>query len=226
VTTDPVPEEGRGSTAAPAVVYPFRGSLYINLTNRCPTACIFCTKSSAEYRFYGRNLRLQREPSPEEILRAVADPLPYREIIFCGYGEPTYRLAALCEVSRGFMARGCRRIRLNTIGLGNLIHGRDIVPALKGCVDAVSVSLNTADPEQWRHMHRPRPAFSAEGFSSALAFVAGCVAASLDTTVTAIDFPWVNLEAVRTLAGSLGAQFRVRPPLDPAEQGLETGEPG
>jgi len=43
--------------------------------------------------------------------------------------------------------------------------------------------------------------------------VRGCAAAGLDTTVTAVKLPGVDLAAVRRLAASLGAGFRMRPAL-------------
>jgi TatD DNase family protein len=110
---------------------------------------------------------------------------------------------------------GLRR-RLNTVGLGNLIWERDITPQLKLCVDAVSISLNTADPAEWRRLHAPREAYAEQGFAAAQRFVQDCVRAGLETTVTAVRLPGVDLAAVERLARSLGAGFRLRPPLSEA----------
>ena len=47
----------------------------------------------------GHNLRIEREPEAGEIIREIGDPRRYREIVFCGYGEPTIRLETMKEVA-------------------------------------------------------------------------------------------------------------------------------
>ena len=189
--------------------YRWGDALYLNLTNRCPTACVFCVKTAWGYDFRGHDLALEREPSVQELLAAV---VPASEIVFCGFGEPTMRLDALCEVGRTLRARG-HTLRLNTVGVGSLVQGRDIAPDLAAAVDRVSVSLNTADAAQWRALHRPAPRLGPWAFESVLAFIAACVGQGIETTVTAVDQPGVDTEAVRLTAGRLGARFRLRPAL-------------
>ena len=200
------------------LVYRYRGGLYINLTNRCPTACVFCVKSAWKMCYRGYHLRLEREPSAPEILERIKNAQGFREVVFCGYGEPTQRLEELLEISQALKEKwwaekrpGIPRIRLNTIGLGNLIHGRDIVPDLIGRIEAVSVSLNTADPGEWVRLHRPRPQYREGGFESVLAFIWRCVMLLPETTVTAVRLPGMDLTRCRALADSLGARFRIRP---------------
>ena len=218
-----MPSTSRTPPPPAVLAYAHGRGVYVNLTNRCPTACVFCVKGPARWNFEGRDLRLgAREPSAKEALRA-ADALlatgKFSELVFCGYGESTYRLAAMTAVGAEIGRRrpGVRR-RLNTIGLGSLIRGRDITPKLKLCVDAVSVSLNTADPVQWRRLHRPKPEFAEKGFEAAMRFVSDCLEAGLQTTVTAVRLPGVDIGAVNALARLLGARFRLRPPLDSAKQ--------
>jgi TatD DNase family protein len=203
---------------APALAYRYRKGLYINLTSRCPTACVFCIKIEWEGRYRGYNLRLGgKEPSVKKILAAVAElapKRPFNEIIFCGYGEPTYRLPALIEIAKTLRERYPRvRFRMNSIGLGNLIWGRDIAPELKTAIDAVCISLNTADPERWRRIHKPIPAFRDKGFDGVLDFIGACSRAGLDTVVTAVDVPGVDVPALRRIARRLGARLRLRPKL-------------
>ncbi|MBI5630021.1 MAG: radical SAM protein [Elusimicrobia bacterium] len=200
------------------IAYYFQNGLYLNITNRCPTSCVFCFKRGRSWDFHGSNLRLRGgEPSPAELERAVRGSLgkrPVRELVFCGLGESTYRLQVVRQIGAlsKSLAPGVWR-RLNTIGLGNLIWGRDIVPELAACIDAVSVSLNTADPRQWAELHSPRKGFREKGFQSVLDFVSSCAKAGLKTTVTAIERKGVDLDAVQRLSASLGADFRARPEL-------------
>ncbi len=202
----------------PSLVYRFKDGLYVNLTNRCPTRCVFCAKRGWKFQYRGNNLALgSKEPSAARVWLALereAARGPFREMVFCGYGESTYRLAALTALSRRARKSFPRaRLRLNTIGLGSLIAGRDICQTLAHALDAVSVSLNTADAAQWRRLHDPLPRFARLGFWASLAFISGCVAHGLDTTVTAVEQPEVDLGAVYRLARALGADFRARPAL-------------
>lgn len=192
-------------------VYPFSGASYVNLTNRCPVACVFCPKSRGSLDFEGRDLRLEKEPSAAELVEALFASGHAREVVFCGYGEPTLRLGALLEVCWRLRRRDGPRFRLNTIGLGSLANGRDIAPELAAHLDVVSVSLNTADPAQWLEIVRPRAAYREQGFEAVCAFVAACVREGLETTVTAVELPGVDLEAVGRLAADMGARFRPRP---------------
>jgi TatD DNase family protein len=102
----------------------------------------------------GYNLRLQTEPSAQELICEIGDPTRFDEVVFCGYGEPTLRLGVIKEVARAVKARG-GRIRLNTNGHGNLIHKRNILPDLAGLVDAVSVSLNAENAEKYLAICKP-----------------------------------------------------------------------
>ena len=202
-------------TAAPTVAYPFKTGIYLNVTNRCPTACRFCIKRLLKWRFERWNFRLSGgEPTVAQILAAcaeVAGRRSFSEIVFCGYGESTYRLPDLPELCGALRQQHpSARLRLNTVGLGSLIWGRDITPELARLLDMVCVSLNTADPDQWKNLLAPLKPFREEGFAAAQDFVRGCVAGGLKTTVTAVQLPGVDLAAVRRLAAALGASFRAR----------------
>jgi len=198
-----------------SLAYTYQNGRYVNLTSRCPTACTFCIKFSWQYQYRGYNLKLKNEPPIEEILAAVGSDLSqYSEVVFCGYGESTYRLKEMENLSHVFRQRKARQIRLNTIGLGNLIHGRNIAPELARFLDAVSISLNTVDPQQYVEIHRPLPEFRQKAFSSACDFVKFCREASIETTVTAVSGPGINTEKVKEFATRMGVAFRLRPYLE------------
>jgi len=189
--------------------------LYVNLTSRCPTACAFCIKFSWDYLYRGSNLKLKSEPRIEEMLEAAGPDLSgYEEVIFCGYGESTYRVKEMEALSKEFRARGARRIRLNTIGLGNLINGRDITPDLGRFLNAVSISLNTMNPQKYVEIHRPLPEYRDKAFQSACDFAKACVRAVPDTTVTTVELPGIDTAEVEKFAAEIGAAFRLRPHLD------------
>ncbi|MCC6396312.1 MAG: TatD family hydrolase, partial [Bacteroidetes bacterium] len=143
---------GIGEKPGPRFTYTLKNSLYINLTIRCNADCVFCDRKG-EAVVKGHNLKIDREPSAEEVIREIGDPNRYAEIVFCGYGEPTIRLDALKTVGQWVKAHG-GRTRLNTDGHGNVINKRNIVPELVGIIDAVSISLNSTDPEQYGALMR------------------------------------------------------------------------
>ena len=210
--------------AEPSVVYRYEAGLYVNLTNRCPTSCVFCIKNKWEMDYRGSNLDLRgAEPDAQTVaslIKAEWARAPFKELVFCGYGEPTMRLDALLAVAGAVKSGELApvpaglRVRLNTNGLGGLVNGADIVPRLKGLVDAVHVSLNTADPAQWLAMMRPRPEFAREAFNSALKFVRAASGSLPETVVTAIQDPGVDLEKFSALAKELGARPRIRARLE------------
>ncbi len=193
----------------PRLVYPIRDSLYVNLTHRCTNDCGFCRRASDPV-VKGHNLRLDRDPTVEEVLEALEEALDgAREVVLCGYGEPTLRLEELKAVARWLKARGCR-VRLNTNGQGSLIHGRDVAQELAGLVDACSVSLNAEDASTYEALCRP--SYGPKAYEAVKGFIAQAKAAGLEVTATVVDVPyWVDVEACRRVSeGELGVPLRVR----------------
>ena len=205
----------------PSVVYRYGGGLYVNLTNRCPTACVFCVRGPWKMDYRGANLDLGgREPSGGETAALAAREwaaAPFSELVFCGFGEPTMRLEALLECARLVRAGKAApvpaglRIRLNTNGMANAVWGRDVASELKGLVDAVHVSMNTADPLQWEQRMRPDPRWAAGAFGRVQEFIRSAAKALPEVCATAVDDGTVDLEKFRALAAELGAAPRIRP---------------
>ncbi|MCX8035677.1 MAG: YchF/TatD family DNA exonuclease [Candidatus Sumerlaeia bacterium] len=203
-----------------SIAYPLRNALYINLTNRCTNDCIFCARTH-ECSLAGYDLRLPREPSAGEVIAALAEKLGiaaagegkpsahFDEVVFCGYGEPTLRLPTLLRVGRWLKSRGVRRIRLNTNGHGNVIHGRSIVRELASVLDAVSVSLNAANAADYARLCRPAEARFC--FEAVCQFIAEAKTAIAEVAASAVAFPGVDMDACRRFAGeTLGVRFRPR----------------
>lgn len=197
-----------GATSASGVVaYRLHGNCYLNITNRCTLRCRFCPKFNRNWTVQDYALRLHTEPTPAHILDAVGDPQLYREVVFCGLGEPTIRLDACLEVSARLRAQGAR-IRINTDGLANLRAGHDVTPRMRGCVDALSVSLNAQDEATYIRHCRPTPPNS---FAAVTDFLRLARAHVSDITVTAVDgLPGVDIAACRRIAERLGVNFRRR----------------
>ena len=132
--------------------------VYINLTNQCNNDCVFCLREK-KVLTDENNLWLEREPSVDEI-KSELDKLNWdlvSEIVFCGFGEPTMRLAELIELLRYVKATHPKiSTRLNTNGLGSLEHGRDIAPEFEKILDVASISLNSATAERYLKITRSK----------------------------------------------------------------------
>jgi TatD DNase family protein len=191
------------------IVYPIRDSLYINVTGACTNECAFCTRFKSPY-VKGYNLSLKQDPSADDIIAALAAELQesYREVVFCGLGEPFLRLDVIKQVARYLKDRG-HTIRINTNGQANLIYGRNVVPELAGLVDAVSVSLNNSTAERYTDLCRPK--FGPDTFGAILDFIRECKKHIPDVSVTALDIDHEDFEACKRLAQEdLGVNFRER----------------
>jgi TatD family-associated radical SAM protein len=189
------------------IAYQIGDNLYINLTNRCTNACSFCVRNSYAG-VGGYDLWLEREPSTEEILAAIGDPKPYKEIVFCGYGEPMLRLDQILKVSRQMKAQG-KKIRINTNGHANLYHGENVVPRLKGLVDTVSISLNAPDAETYQEICKSE--FGEGAFQAVLDFARECVKVIPRVILSVVDIlSEEDIMKCQKIASEMGADFRLR----------------
>jgi TatD DNase family protein len=147
---------GQGAKVG-TIAYQIRSSLYLNITTRCTNSCVFCARLTNPI-VQGHSLKLDREPTADEVWQAIDDPKKYDEIVFCGYGEPTLRLNVIKEVAKKLKAVGAQ-VRLNTNGHGNVINRRNILPELAGLIDEVSISLNADTSEGYDKICVPLPSF-------------------------------------------------------------------
>jgi TatD DNase family protein len=195
-----------GPDVQDTIAYEIRGNLYLNLTNRCTCNCTFCDRTRGAT-VSGYHLGLRSEPTAAQLIAAAGDPTRYRQVIFCGYGEPTIRLDTLKEVASALKTTGAST-RLNTNGHADLIHGRDILPELVGLIDTISVSLNAATEEDYERLCIPD--FGDAAFEAVKRFIRRAVELGFEVVASAVELPGLDLEPVSNLAESLGAKFRVR----------------
>ena len=193
----------------PVYAYVLHGNCYLNLTNRCNLRCRFCPRLENEWDVQDYNLRmtLKQEPGAAELLSAVGDPKDFQEVVFCGLGEPTLRLETLLQTGRALRQRGAR-VRLDTNGLANQYHGRDVTPELATAVDAISISLNAQNEATYERYCRPK---QPGAYAALLDFIQRVREHISDVTVTAIDgLEGVDIDACARLAADLGVKFRRR----------------
>lgn len=194
-----------------SVAYRIRNNCYINVTGLCTNNCTFCARLRAHNFLYGYNLNLVTDPGVDEMIdaaRGIVGSGGCGEIVFCGYGEPTIRLAEMLRVAESLESIGAP-LRLNTNGHGNMIHGRNIVPELERRFAAVSVSLNAPDRDAYGTLCRPDAGDDA--FDAVVDFIRKAAASRMRCTVTALDYPEVDLERCAALVDTIpGANFSVR----------------
>lgn len=189
------------------IAYELHGNCYLNITSRCTLRCPFCPKHQKTWEVQEYDLRLKHEPSVEEVLAAVGDVTRYKSIVFCGLGEPTQRLDALLAIARAVKVGGAH-VRVNTDGLANLIHGRDVTPEMAEVVDAVSISMNAQNAELYEQHTRPK---RSGGFEAMLDFAHRAHEVGMDVTLTAIDgLAGVDVDTCERMARALGVKFRRR----------------
>ena len=197
------------------ITYQVKQSVYVNLTNRCPCACRFCLRNNGPGVFGSGPLWLEREPTLEETIESLGqwDYERFREVVFCGYGEPTERLDVLLAAAAHLKERDpALRVRVNTNGLSDLIHGKPTAPLFVGKVDCLSISLNTDDPAEYLSVCRPK--FGAAAYPAMLKFTQEAAALLPSVVMTVVGEPVTSLEKqerCRKIAEGLGAQLRVRP---------------
>jgi len=197
------------------ITYQVKQSVYVNLTNRCPCACRFCLRNNGSGVFGSGPLWLEREPTLEEVTASLDgwDYTRFREVVFCGYGEPTERLDVLLAAAEHLKGRDATlRVRVNTNGLSDLINGKPTAPLFAGKVDCLSISLNTDDAAEYLDLCRPK--FGAAAYPALLAFTKEAAAVVPEVVMTVVGEPVTSIEKqsrCRVLAESLGARLRIRP---------------
>ena len=195
----------------PSIVYWLGDSIYLNLTNKCPNCCSFCVRNFKDG-INDFNLRLENEPTVKEIikeLRNVIDHKNWREIVFCGFGEPLERLDAVLEITGWIKLHHSKMmVRVNTNGQGYLLNkGRDVARELKNSgVDKVSVSLNANNKGTYNQICKP--VFN-NAYENVLEFIKKAKEI-METEATAVTVPEVDLTKVGELAKNVGVKFTVR----------------
>ena len=192
-------------------VYTLDGNLYINLTNKCSNGCDFCVRNERSS-YYGNYLWLRHgEPTAEKVIAAangMGDLSRFKEVVFCGFGEPTYKVAEMVALCDYFHGKGLKT-RLNTNGQGNLINKRDIVPDLKGKIDFVNISLNASCAEKYQPICRSQ--FGEAGFAGLIEFAKICRKNEVPCRFSIVDcIGEEEVEACKRLAESVKIPLYVR----------------
>ena len=203
------------------ITYEYEDALYVNLTNRCNCNCEFCLRhGKAQGSIYTENsLWLEHEPSRQEAMDSFLsrDLCSYREIVFCGYGEPTYRLDDILWLVDQLKARFEDKlppVRINTNGHANLILGRDVCPELKGRIDTVSISLNAITAQEYVALCHPVQGEAAYQAMLDFARESKQYVPHVILTIVDKDKTPEEIQTCKDIARDLGVKLRIRSFID------------
>lgn len=200
------------------ITYIVEDNLYVNITNKCSNRCEFCIRNNGDGAYGSDSLWLEREPSREEILESVFshDLTAFPELVFCGYGEPTYRLDDAVFVAKRVKEKYPKiTIRINTNGHSDLILGRRTAPEYEGAFDIVSISLNT--PSRERYQQICHSIYGEEAFDALLRF-ASEVKQYVPTVLLSAVKETLNpeeIEQCKKICTDLGVTLRLRDYIPP-----------
>nr|WP_174919169.1 TIGR04100 family radical SAM protein [Peptacetobacter hominis] len=193
------------------IFYPIGDGLYVNITNKCPCKCVFCIRDIKETVGENDNLWLDHDPSLDEIKEELKnfDLNEYKEVVFCGFGEPMMRLETLIKTAEYIKSIADIKTRVNTNGLGDLINNTDVADCIKDVIDSVSVSLNAPDKDSYIRISRP--SFGEKSYDAILKFAKRCKDEGIETVFSVVDeITEEEIEKSRDVAESIGIKLRVR----------------
>lgn len=192
-------------------VYTIGNKIYINLTNQCSNNCKFCIRNSTTQTTITDDLWLEEEPCGDDIIEQLPLDLDNYddEVVFCGYGEPTYNLEALEEVA-SYLHCIDKTTRINTNGQGTLIAGDDAVQLVCDCCDTVSISLNASTATKYDNLCKSK--YGARAFDAVIEFAKRCKSRGANVVMTVVDCIDVGeIEKCKKLCQNLKLPLRVRP---------------
>lgn len=194
------------------ITYTQKGNLYVNITNHCTNKCEFCIRNYSELPEPYSSLRLERDPTLQEIISDITsyNLNMFSEIVFCGFGEPSCRLYDMLETCKKIRELTTTPIRVNTNGHASMILAEDTAPMFKGLVDRVSISLNAADSDTYMKICRPK--FGEDSFIGVIKFAREIskYVPEIDITVVRGVISEDDIERCRQISNDIGAKFRIR----------------
>jgi len=190
-------------------VYTIGNKIYINLTNRCSNNCDFCIRKGRDG-MENQRLWIDAEPDVQDILDQLPDNLDDydEEIVFCGFGEPTYNLDTLDEVA-SFLHCIDKKTRINTNGQANLIHKQDVSDVIVTSCDVINISLNECNAKKYQA--HCKSIYGEKAFDALLEFATLCLQKGGKVVFSVVDsIGYADIEACKKLAEKVGVPLRVR----------------
>lgn len=190
-------------------VYTLGNKIYINLTNRCTNNCDFCIRHDHKD-MDGQVLWIKEEPTVEDVIEQLPQNLDEydNEIVFCGYGEPTFNLDTLDEVA-SYLHCIDKTTRINTNGQANLIHGRDVTDVIVTSCDVINVSLNESTAAKYQQHCRSQ--YGEKAYEALIEFAKLCKQRGGNVVFSVVDsIGEKDVAECQKLADKLGIPLRIR----------------
>ncbi len=189
------------------IVYRYGESLYVNITSRCQNSCNFCIRNSVDG-LDGYHLKHLHDP-PEKLVLSTIEALPiegFKELVFCGFGEPTLRSDLLMRCAEATRSRGVKT-RLNTNGLCTSFLDSQQVTNLLQCFDSVSISLNASGAKEY---NRISPSTVPDSWEHLMKFIKLAKRTGIHSQVSVVNKSGADLQRTKALAERLQMPLRIR----------------
>ena len=190
-------------------VYIIGNKIYINLTNRCSNNCDFCIRQGRQG-MENTTLWIKDEPDAEDVIEQLPQNLDDydSEVVFCGFGEPTYNLETLEDVA-SYLHCVDKTTRINTNGQANLIHNADVTDVIVDSCDVINVSLNECNAQKYQQ--HCKSIYGAAAFDELLNFAKTCKQRGGNVVFSVVDVIGdKDVAMCQQLADSLRIPLRVR----------------
>jgi len=229
----PAGQQHRGFSQIPGVTYSFGGKVYVSLTNECPAELTMLAANGPGFAFPKGSgfqpLGAGVEPSGEQVANQALELIRElnmkdktrfagREVVFAGMGEPLYRIPEFRKAVQTLNKLSNKQqlvehTNLDTFGLIKAENAHTIAHFLREAgLSKANVRIQTADPDQYQELVKP---FHGLHHSDACAFVEALVFQHIETTISAVGRPGVDLDALEKLAEDLGAKGFIKRPYHP-----------
>lgn len=190
-------------------VYTLGNKIYINLTNRCTNNCDFCIRHDHKD-MDGQVLWIKEEPTVEDVIEQLPQNIDDydSEIVFCGYGEPTFNLDTLDEVA-SYLHCIDKTTRINTNGQANLIYGRDVTDVIVTSCDVINVSLNESTAAKYQQ--HCKSIYGEKAYEALIEFAKLCKQRGGNVVFSVVDsIGEQDVAECQKLADKLGIPLRIR----------------
>jgi len=152
------------------------------------------------------------EPTEDEVWRRFQGEVKEsdREVVWCGFGEPTIRLDMVLDLTRRIKERyPDLKIRLDTDGLAQLRNSdREVARELKDAgIDSVSISLNAESKEKYDEICKPT---LTGAYQAVLNFAKDCRRHFSLVRLTVVDVQGIDISKCKGIAEQLGCDFKIR----------------
>ncbi|MDP4178595.1 MAG: TatD family nuclease-associated radical SAM protein [Bacillota bacterium] len=191
------------------ITYEIDDNLYVNVTNKCPNACEFCVRNVKGA--FKDDLWLEKEPDSSEIIKDILsrDLNKYKQLVFCGFGEPLERIDEVLAASKAVKEKSNINIRINTNGLANKIYNTDITPKLQSLIDSISISLNAKNAKEYDDVCHSK--YGLDAFPAILDFAVKSKAYVKDVQFSVVDcLPAEDIAACQKISDELGIRLKIR----------------